>query len=641
MRHGPRPLTAPLVLLALVAGLFAAVPGRAVAALPAPTALAVTRLATTELTLTWAAVADAAGYQVSYSTETDFSPARQLSVTTAKATLTELAAGKTLHIRVRVVDARGSALSGYSTVLTTKPLPVATTPKSSDATGTTKPPTSLTVTSTSRSGLALSWKSVATAAAYRVKYSTKSSYAGAKYRVVSTNSVELTALASSRRYYVKVRVVTTADKVRSGYSATSTGTTRNSGSYPYLRPRTGAVDSVTGTTATLSWPSRGSGLTYRVRYATGSGSYHYVVAKSPTATINKLLPNTAYRVSVRVVNAKNTSTLSEYSATVSAHTLTVMAPLRVASYNVKMHNSFHGLPGEGTWLQRRAAVAALIKGQTPDVLALQEAQQSRIRNADGTLSKLAQMEDLVRLLGSSYKLANPYRYDCVKSTTQTGCVKKDRQASRGVRIVYNTAEVTLQTYGARRLSYVNASDMARYVSWAIFRQKDSGKSFVMVDVHLENLDDLVPGETAYYDNRKKQVREALAEVNAHNPDHLPVIFAGDLNTTKNSVPDNAPYDIMLAAGYTDPLGNTYRSTTIGPGATVEKRIRTEYNSYNRWLITPPKSSNPNGSYFDYIFTSGPFRVSEWETAMKLDAAGNFSGVIPSDHHLIRATVWLP
>lgn len=137
----------------------------------------------------------------------------------------------------------------------------------------------------------------------------------------------------------------------------------------------------------------------------------------------------------------------------------------------------------------------------------------------------------------------------------------------------------------------------------------------MVDVHLENLDDLVPGETAYYDNRKKQVREALAEVNAHNPDHLPVIFAGDLNTTKNSVPDNAPYDIMLAAGYTDPLGNTYRSTTIGPGATVEKRIRTEYNSYNRWLITPPKSSNPNGSYFDYIFTSGPFRVSEWETAM--------------------------
>jgi hypothetical protein len=35
------------------------------------------------------------------------------------------------------------------------------------------------------------------------------------------------------------------------------------------------------------------------------------------------------------------------------------------------------------------------------------------------------------------------------------------------------------------------------------------------------------------------------------------------------------------------------------------------------------------------------RVSEWETAMTLNPDGSYAGIIPSDHHLLRATVWLP
>ena len=510
------------------------------------------------------------------------------------------------------------------------------------AASTTKPPKGLHVTSRSRSALQLGWTAVPGAAAYRVKYASSRSWRGVEYRVVKATSVELTKLASSRRYYVKVRVVTATNKVRSAYSGTITATTRGSSGYPHLRPGAPRAGTVTGTSATLTWPARGSGLTYRVRYDTSAGysSPRYLVTRSTTATVKGLAPNTRYYAGVRVVDSKNTTKLSEYSATIRLTTPTVMAPLRVASYNVKAHNSFHGLPNEGTWLQRRDAVAALIRAQAPDVLSLQEAQQSRIRNADGTLSKTAQMEDLVHRLGSPYKLVNPHRYDCVKSTTMTKCVKKNREASRGVRIVYNSAELVLADYGARRLSYVSADDMERYVSWAVFRQRDSGKSFLLADVHFENKDDLA-GQTAYYEIRKKQTREALAEVNAHNPTKLPVIFAGDFNSTKYSVPDNAPYDLMQAAGYVDPLGNTYRSTAIASWATAEKRIRTEYNSFNRWLTSPPKSSRPNGSYYDYIFTFGPMRVSEWETAMKLKSDGSYSGIVPSDHHLIRATVWLP
>ena len=107
------------------------------------------------------------------------------------------------------------------------------------------------------------------------------------------------------------------------------------------------------------------------------------------------------------------------------------------------------------------------------------------------------------------------------------------------------------------------------------------------------------------------------------------------------MPANAPYDVVVASGHVDPLGNTYRSTTTAPGATVEKRIRTNFASFNGFKRLAPKSfTYINGTHLDYIFTT-PMRVSEWETVVNIDAEGNFIGVIPSDHNMLRATVYLP
>ena len=524
-------------------------------------------------------------------------------------------------------------------LLSVTPAPAGATllPESANA------PSSLQITSRARSSLALSWKAASGAAAYRVKYARSASFKAAKYLVVPGTSAELTELAPSRTYYVKVRSVTAGNRALSRYSGVAKGKTRSSAGYPFLRPIGVTAPTVKATSAVLTWAARGGGLTYRVRYDTDSrfGSPRYAVMHGTSVTLTGLLANVRYHIGVGVVSTSNKTKRSEYSATVAVRTPTRAAPLRVATYNVKCHNCYRGALGEHTWLERRAAVTSLIRKQAPDVLSLQEAQQSRIRNPDGSLSKVAQMEDLVKRLGKPYRLVNPYRYNCVKSTSLTRCVPRDREASRGIRLVYNTAELVLTRYGAKRLSYVSKDDMERYVSWAVFHQIDSGKDFMVADVHLENTDDLLPTSTAYYNLRKTQTRESLAEVNAHNPGGLPVIFAGDFNSTKFDVPTNAPYDIMRAAGYVDPLGNTYRSTTIASWATAEKRIHAEYNSYNRWLPSPPKSSHPNGSYFDYIFTSSPMRVSEWETAMTLNPDGSYAGIIPSDHHLLRATVWLP
>lgn len=505
-----------------------------------------------------------------------------------------------------------------------------------------KAPTSLKVTSRANRSLALTWKAASGAGGYRIKYTTsKTNWKGSKYLFVKRGTTaELTKLAAGRAYQVKVRSVSKANKALSAYGTKVRTSTRSASSYPYLRPGTPTARDVEATTAALAWPSRGAGLSYRVRHTPTGGAASYTVVNGTKATLKGLLPNTRYTVEVRVVGRKNTPAMSEYSSPVTLRTRTQQTPLRVATYNVRAHNGFKGQPNETTWLERRTAVAALIKKQAPDVIGLQEAQQSRLYDADGKLTKIAQMEDLVALLGSPYKLVNPHRYDCVKSTTMTKCVAKDREASRGIRIVYNSAELELKRHGAKRLTNVPSGGMERYVAWAVFRHLDSGKDFMFADVHFENRTD-TDGGTQYYENRKTQTRESLAEVNANNPGKLPVIFVGDLNSTKTRVPDNAPYDLLRAAGYIDPLGNTYRSTSIAAWATAEKRINAHYNSFNRWQVSPPKSSNPNGTYYDYIFTSGRLRVSEWETAMTLNSDGTYKGVIPSDHHLLRATVWLP
>ena len=288
------------------------------------------------------------------------------------------------------------ALIGGLLSVTPTPAGAALLPESANA------PSSLHITSRARSSLALSWKAASGAAAYRVKYARSASFKAAKYLVVAGTSAELTELAPSRTYYVKVRSVTAGNRALSRYSGVAKGKTRSSAGYPFLRPIGVTVPTVKATSAVLTWAARGGGLTYRVRSDTDSrfGSPRYAVVHGTSVTLTGLLANVRYHIGVGVVSTSNKTKRSEYSATVAVRTPTRAAPLRVATYNVKCHNCFRGAPGEHTWLERRAAVTSLIRKQAPDVLSLQEAQQSRIRNPDGSLSKVAQMEDLVKRLGN-------------------------------------------------------------------------------------------------------------------------------------------------------------------------------------------------------------------------------------------------
>jgi endonuclease/exonuclease/phosphatase family metal-dependent hydrolase len=325
--------------------------------------------------------------------------------------------------------------------------------------------------------------------------------------------------------------------------------------------------------------------------------------------------------------------VSQVTTTATSQAASASAPLRVASYNVRCANCGGSAKNDGSWSQRRGALVASIKSQHLDVLGVQEASQGRIHDSATGNKNLSQFDDLRARLGGSWKLTNSKRYNCVKDSSPNHCTYAAKGASKGTRILYDSSRIELLAAGSARLPEPS-SGTERSVAWAKFRQRSTGKSFMFSDLHATS-------EDKYYSYKKQQAQVALNTLKNHNPDKLPMIAVGDWNSSRFERPANAPYDVYRNAGFVDPLGGKYRTTKTAPGATVEKRIQTWLNSANHYTRKAPGHPGwVNGSYIDYIMTT-PMRVSEWETVAHLDKKGNLVGRIPSDHNMIRATVWLP
>lgn len=317
-----------------------------------------------------------------------------------------------------------------------------------------------------------------------------------------------------------------------------------------------------------------------------------------------------------------------------AKTGAVDSSLRVASYNVRSMHADAKIKNGGTWEQRRASVVSTIKAQNLDVLGVQEASQSALY-AGGKKLNLSQFQDLTARLGSPWKLTSTSRYNCANDTTPYKCKVVDRGSSSSLRILYNSDRVRLVKAGAKALPSTD-KDHLRYVTWARFEQVSTGRDFMFSNTHLES------GKgSALYAMRKKQAQAALKVVQQANTAHLPVIAVGDLNSNKWATPSNAPYDVYVKAGFSDPLGNAYKTTKTAKKATVKKRVQTWLNSANGFERKARGNyGSTNGVYIDYILTT-PMQVDEWATVAKLDSKRQFVGRIPSDHNLIRATVHLP
>lgn len=446
------------------------------------------------------------------------------------------------------------------------------------------------------------------AASWIVELSPSYSFASPRLVTATATIAAIAGLAPATTYYLRIRPVS-AD---GGYGTPSPTVSFRTESrrFPAAAPVVDAGFAST-TSLTLDWPQVALAASYEVavsRHATMRDATSLAVAE-PGTTVGDLERGTSYYTRVRALG-EDGEPVSEWSATEEVAIPDKIA-LRVASYNVLCENCSKG---KASWATRRGAVVAAIKGQDPDVVGLQEASQGRIPGG-GT-----QYQDLVKRLGAPYQITDGRK-----------------GASLAVRIVYNSDRVTLVEKGS---AFLPKGKSRRAATWAILEQKATGERFFFLSTHLEPTNDK-KGSNKYYNVRRRQATAVVNLIEKNNPDKLPVIAVGDFNSTKWDTPSNGSYDVMEAAGYSDPLGNGYRTRGSAPGAFVENRINTSYASYNMYKRKARNfPGHVNGSNPDYIFVS-PMRVSEYETVVNVDSSGRWVGVIPSDHNLIRATVWLP
>jgi hypothetical protein len=663
---------------ALVLGVLAGTPGVAEAATKAPEKPAVASFSNNAVRLTWKAVAKASAYRVKYSASSKFTHPSYLTVTTPTVEIGTLKASRKYYFKVRALQANGRALTTYSK--TTK---VKTRSKKSYS---LLSPTGLKATENHGDELTLAWTAQGTTNRYLLRWATKKSMKGASSRTITGTTTLVDGLKRGTPYYFTVEVRSAKNTSLSQRTSVLKVTTAKKISFG--TPSGLTISKVNPTDITVAWKAVRKAPQYQLAYTSaGWDEATYVPSTTTSVKLDGLTANTAYSIRVRVLDTAG-QPAGEFSTVASARTPTHEAALRVASYNVMCHtcSAKSNAPSQ-PWTVRRASVVSTIEQADPDVVAVQEARQSWLDDPNDSGDKklnLSQFEDLVNRLGTPWALTNTARNNCVKSTTPTKCVYKYQGAADDVRIIYRTDRIKLlkDSSGATRQgslllpakpvddpNWTDPSPKARYLAWAFLQQKSTGKKFLLADVHLEprNDSDTSPDRGCGTSAnpvcgkiRQAQAEAAAAKLAALNTEGLPVIFAGDVSSSRAELGGNLPYNALLGSGLKliDPLRladgglrPVYAASTSAP---AETRLNIAFNSVNQYeraarcyncrvngAFDPSRVNSYNGAYNDYILVNSRVRVSEFAQVLDVDANGNFVGVIPSDHNLIRATLWLP
>jgi endonuclease/exonuclease/phosphatase family metal-dependent hydrolase len=312
--------------------------------------------------------------------------------------------------------------------------------------------------------------------------------------------------------------------------------------------------------------------------------------------------------------------------------------VRVASFNVRSVTK----DGEGAglpWRDRRAAVVRDILGEQAGVVGVQEASQSHSyseRLEDGE----SQMLDLVAGLkdaGGSYELTNTSATNCVRDWTISNCEYLYRGASRDARIIYNTSTLQLLTQGSFEYSEqsTGAND-TRYLAYATFMVRSTGHVFLFANTHLSNASGAL---------QKAQTRELIAKVDELRG-LLPVVVVGDFQRSKFRKPIDFTLKAMKEAGYGDVLNQKFESAFVTRHR-AQSRVNAWVNTMNGFKrdmrdYAYEDNRKKVGNNIDWIFASRELPVKEWKVVARFDKQRlRLTGVIPSDHFMVRATLTLP
>lgn len=247
--------------------------------------------------------------------------------------------------------------------------------------------------------------------------------------------------------------------------------------------------------------------------------------------------------------------------------------LKVMSYNIRLGEANDGT---NSWALRYSATAEMILDQAPDVFGLQEA-----------------MPYQVLFIDENFK-----NYDNVGVGREDGKKKGEHMS-----IFWNKKTVSMLKWGTFWLSETPDkpskgwdAECFRTATWALMKDKKSGRKFYFVNTHLDHV-----GKEARR-NGLKLIVDKIAQINS---DGYPVVLAGDFNM-KPEDPALSDLDSVM-------------SCTRKIAAKTDN-----HDTFNGW-------GRGNG-IIDYIYCSGFGSCSEYQTVTKRYEDRKFI----SDHYPVFA-----
>ena len=246
--------------------------------------------------------------------------------------------------------------------------------------------------------------------------------------------------------------------------------------------------------------------------------------------------------------------------------------LKVMSYNIRLGSA---QDGTNSWALRYTATGKMLEDQKPDVFGVQEALEYQVRYIE-------------EMCG----------YESVGVGRENG-----KKEGEHMSIFWNKKTVSMLKWGTFWLSETPEkpskgwdAECFRTATWALMKDKKTGKKFYFVNTHLDHKG------TEAQKNGLKLIVDRIAEI---NPDGLPMVLTGDFNI--------------------EPKNPALKDLDARMQSTRKIAEKTDdHATYNGW----GKSS----TMIDYIYVSGFSSCPEYQTVTKRYEDRKFI----SDHYPIFA-----
>ncbi|AIM38834.1 endonuclease [Sphingobacterium sp. ML3W] len=256
--------------------------------------------------------------------------------------------------------------------------------------------------------------------------------------------------------------------------------------------------------------------------------------------------------------------------------------IRIATYNIRQKNNHDT---GNMWNERKDAVANLIKFHNFEIFGVQEAFIDQVKDLQERLPDFKTVgvgrDDGAEEGEHSSIFYNKNRFEATKSGTFWLSATDTKQPNKG----WDAA-------------------LPRICTWAILKDKKSGKSFIFMNTHFDHVGVVARKESA------KLILEKAKELAGK----LPLILTGDFNVDEH---DEAYFTLA-------------NSKTVVDSYEVSPRIYEPSSSFNGW----GKSIKSKGR-IDHIFVVPQIKVTNY--AILTDT---YEGKFPSDHFPVTADISL-